>query len=211
MKVHRFKFFRTKYSTKVGFRDVPVARMTSPRPFRYADQNPKVPKLKFQPNVIDQPPQGVPYQLQQGLQWDQILRFIVIFVKVSKSIIFLLKSLLGNFYRHLAIISGHTEGICTHILCANYDYSVERWICHSIYIASTIYLVIEWLHWAITARSKVGWTSEYRLASASDVKTTSLWYLNMALHHSMSSEAMMKRTSEFWVVCFRLMEAIAAV
>ena len=27
---------------------------------------------------------------------------------VSKSIIFLLKSFLGNFYRHLAIFSGHT-------------------------------------------------------------------------------------------------------
>ena len=32
-----------------------------------------------------------------------------IFVKVSKSIIFLVKSFLGNFYRHLAIFSGHTD------------------------------------------------------------------------------------------------------
>ena len=32
-----------------------------------------------------------------------------IFVKVSKSIIFLVKSFLGNFYRHLAILSGHTD------------------------------------------------------------------------------------------------------
>ena len=30
------------------------------------------------------------------------------FVKVSKSIIFLVKSFLGNFYRRLAIFSGHT-------------------------------------------------------------------------------------------------------
>ena len=30
------------------------------------------------------------------------------FVQVSKSIIFLVKSFLGNFYRHLAIFSGHT-------------------------------------------------------------------------------------------------------
>ena len=30
------------------------------------------------------------------------------FVKVSKSIIFLVKSFLGNIYRHLAIFSGHT-------------------------------------------------------------------------------------------------------
>ena len=34
--------------------------------------------------------------------------FKAIFVKVSKSIIFLVKSFLGNFYRHLAIFSGHT-------------------------------------------------------------------------------------------------------
>ena len=31
-----------------------------------------------------------------------------IFVKVSKSIIFQVNSFLGNFYRHLAIFSGHT-------------------------------------------------------------------------------------------------------
>ena len=31
-----------------------------------------------------------------------------IFVKVLKCIIFLVKSFLGNFYRHLAIFSGHT-------------------------------------------------------------------------------------------------------
>ena len=29
--------------------------------------------------------------------------------KVSKSILFLVKSFLGNFYRHLAIFSGHTD------------------------------------------------------------------------------------------------------
>ena len=33
-----------------------------------------------------------------------------IFVKASKSIIFVVKSFLGNFYRHLAIFSGHTAG-----------------------------------------------------------------------------------------------------
>ena len=32
-----------------------------------------------------------------------------IFVKMLKSIIFLVKSFLGNFYRLLAIFSGHTE------------------------------------------------------------------------------------------------------
>ena len=37
--------------------------------------------------------------------------YLGIFVKVSKSIIFLVKSFLGNFYRHLAIFSGHT-GTC---------------------------------------------------------------------------------------------------
>ena len=31
------------------------------------------------------------------------------FVKVSKYIIFLVKSFLGNFYRHFAICSGHTD------------------------------------------------------------------------------------------------------
>ena len=34
-----------------------------------------------------------------------------IFVKVTKSIIFLVKSFLGNFYRHLAIFSGHTAPV----------------------------------------------------------------------------------------------------
>ena len=29
---------------------------------------------------------------------------------MSKSIIFLVESFLGNFYRHLAIFSGHTDG-----------------------------------------------------------------------------------------------------
>ena len=33
-----------------------------------------------------------------------------IFVKVTKYIIFLVKSFLSNFYRHLAIFSGHTGG-----------------------------------------------------------------------------------------------------
>ena len=31
------------------------------------------------------------------------------FVKVSKSLIFLVKSFLGNLYRHLAIFSGHPD------------------------------------------------------------------------------------------------------
>ena len=35
--------------------------------------------------------------------------FLGKFLKVSKSIIFLVKSFLGNFYRHLAIFYGHTE------------------------------------------------------------------------------------------------------
>ena len=39
----------------------------------------------------------------------QISHSQAIFVKVSKSIIFLVKSFLGNFYRHLAIFSGHTD------------------------------------------------------------------------------------------------------
>ena len=34
--------------------------------------------------------------------------YLAIFVKVSKSIIFLVKHFLGNFYRHMAIFSGHT-------------------------------------------------------------------------------------------------------
>ena len=80
---------------------------------------------------------------------------------MSKSIIFLLKSLLGNFYRHLAIISGHTEGICTHILCANYDYSVERWICHSIYIAQVPFTL--WLS-GYTEPSRPGQRSVERLS-----------------------------------------------
>ena len=33
---------------------------------------------------------------------------MAIVVKVSKSIVFIVKSFLGNFYRHLAVFSGHT-------------------------------------------------------------------------------------------------------
>jgi len=40
-------------------------------------------------------------------QISHILRHF--FVEVSKSIIFLVKSFLGNFDRHLAIFSGHTD------------------------------------------------------------------------------------------------------
>ena len=40
-----------------------------------------------------------------------------IFVKVLKSIIFLLKSFLGDFYRHLAIFSGHTAQRAHFIHC----------------------------------------------------------------------------------------------
>ena len=62
--------------------------------------------------------------VQPESQCDQVGRFIVlwqqlicqnlsnsqaIFVKVSKSIIFLVKSFLGNFNRHMAIFSGHAE------------------------------------------------------------------------------------------------------
>ena len=36
--------------------------------------------------------------------------FLGNFCKVSKSFIFPVKSFLGNFYRHLAIFSGHTGG-----------------------------------------------------------------------------------------------------
>ena len=35
--------------------------------------------------------------------------FLSIFVKVSKSLISLVKSFLGNFHRHLTIFSGHTD------------------------------------------------------------------------------------------------------
>ena len=70
------------------------------------------------------------FAMGNGHQYDQILLFIVlwatflslwqqlicpnlphsqaIFVKVLKSIIFLVKSFLGKIYRHLAIFSGHT-------------------------------------------------------------------------------------------------------
>ena len=45
--------------------------------------------------------------------WQQLIcpnlpHYRAIFVKVSKSIIFRVKSFLANFYRHLAIFSGHT-------------------------------------------------------------------------------------------------------
>ena len=40
------------------------------------------------------------------------LTFLGNFLKVSKSIIFLVKSFLGNFYGYLAIFSGHTAVQC---------------------------------------------------------------------------------------------------
>ena len=48
------------------------------------------------------------------------LTFLGIFVKVSKSLIFLVKSFLGNFSRHLAIFSGHTGYIAFTIVITNY-------------------------------------------------------------------------------------------
>ena len=38
--------------------------------------------------------------------------FLAIFVKRSKSFMFLVESFLGNFYRHLATFTGHTDFIC---------------------------------------------------------------------------------------------------
>ena len=38
-----------------------------------------------------------------------LLKSTQFFVNVSKSMIFLMKSFLGNFYRHLVIFSGHTD------------------------------------------------------------------------------------------------------
>ena len=48
------------------------------------------------------------YSLRQQLICPNFLILKQLFVKVSKSIIFLVKSFLGNFCRHLAIFSGHT-------------------------------------------------------------------------------------------------------
>ena len=56
--------------------------------------------------------------------WQQLIcpnlpHFYAIFVKVSKSFIFLMKSLLGNFSRHLAIFSGHTD-YYTNVISGNH-------------------------------------------------------------------------------------------
>ena len=48
------------------------------------------------------------YSLWQQLICPNLLHAQAIFVKVTKSIIFLVKSFLGNSNRHLAIFSGHT-------------------------------------------------------------------------------------------------------
>ena len=48
------------------------------------------------------------YSLWQQLICPNLPHSYAIFVKVLKSIIFLVKSFLDNFYRHLAIFSGHT-------------------------------------------------------------------------------------------------------
>ena len=46
--------------------------------------------------------------LWQQLISPNLLHTQAIFIKVSKSLIFLVKSFWGNFYRHLAIFSGHS-------------------------------------------------------------------------------------------------------
>ena len=48
------------------------------------------------------------YSLWQQLICPNLLHAQAIFVKVTKSIIFLVKSFLGNSNRHLALFSGHT-------------------------------------------------------------------------------------------------------
>ena len=47
-------------------------------------------------------------QLLKPLATINLPKFLTFFVQVSKGVIFLLKSFLGNFYRHFAIFSGHT-------------------------------------------------------------------------------------------------------
>ena len=49
-------------------------------------------------------------QLWQQLIYPNLLHAWAIFVKVTKSFIFLVKSILSNFYRHLATFTGHTGG-----------------------------------------------------------------------------------------------------
>ena len=52
-------------------------------------------------------------RLGDSLDFVQLLKsfptFLAIFCKGVKNIIFLVKSILGNFYRHFAIFSGHTD------------------------------------------------------------------------------------------------------
>ena len=88
----------------------------------------KLDRLAAQKSVFDE---SIIFKKVVLLQYDQIGRFIrlwatfwsiwqqlicpnlphsqAIFEKVSKSLIFLVKTFLGNFYRHLAIFSGHTD------------------------------------------------------------------------------------------------------
>ena len=57
----------------------------------------------------DQNGRFIALSLWQQLIYPNLLHSLAIFVKVSKSIIFLANSFLGNFYRHLAIFSDHTD------------------------------------------------------------------------------------------------------
>ena len=63
----------------------------------------------------------------QQLMCPNLPHSLAIFVKVLKSIIFLVKSFLGNFYRQFAYFSGHTVSPTTfHTPNINYDFKEER-------------------------------------------------------------------------------------
>ena len=57
--------------------------------------------------------------LWQQLICPNLLRSQAIFVKVSKSITFLVKSFLGNFYRHWRLFTGHTGQLARKNGCQN--------------------------------------------------------------------------------------------
>ena len=63
--------------------------------------------------------------LWQQLNCPNLPHSYAILVKVSNSIIFLVKSILGNFYRHLVIFSGHTDCGVILALCV-YVYEAHK-------------------------------------------------------------------------------------
>ena len=83
--------------------------------------------------------------------------FLGNFVKVLKSIIFLVNSFLGNFYRHLAIFSGHTAHLLPGWLaarCINFQRTISSHLLSSSYLSSPSPILSQLAHWTGSANGE---------------------------------------------------------